>query len=186
MTAIDKTAEGFRVVSDATGPLDFDQVVVATGARDAARLIAQTDGVSSAQQALSGFEYYQAKVATHSDASFMPPNRKHWAVGNARYNGESADMTIWWGRNTGESVFASYVQDTLPEETHHVSSFWLPLETPRHFEAQAALAAVQGEGGLWFAGDYTRDIGSHEDAVVSAVAIAEKLAPDASRLAELG
>ena len=60
------------------------------------------------------------------------------------------------------------------------------METPRHFEAQASLEAGQGEGGLWFAGDYTRDIGSHEDAVVSAVAIAQKLAPDTTRLAELG
>ena len=101
VTAIVKTAEGFEVRSEATGALPFDQVIVATGARDAARLIAETDGVASAQRALSGFEYYQAQVATHSDPSWMPPNRKHWAVGNARYDGESADMTIWWGRNTG-------------------------------------------------------------------------------------
>jgi predicted NAD/FAD-binding protein len=185
VNAIRRTADGFEVVSAPTGPLPFDQVIVATGARDALNLIGDTEDTSSARHALSRFEYYQARVATHSDAGYMPPKRKHWAVGNVRYDGKSADMTIWWGRNSGESVFASYVQETLPEETHHVSSFWLPMETPAHFEAQETLAAVQGQGGLWFGGDYTRDIGSHEDAVVSAIAIAERLSPDSARLEQI-
>ena len=94
-------------------------------------------------------------------------------------------MTIWHGRNTGQSVFATYVQETLPEETHNLSVFWLPLETPRHFDGQNALKAVQGQQGLWFAGDYTQDIGSHEDAISSAISIAEKLAPKSARLAQI-
>ena len=32
---------------------------------------------------------------------------------------------------------------------------------------QAKLADMQGEGGLWVCGDYTQDIGGHEDAVAS-------------------
>jgi len=94
-------------------------------------------------------------------------------------------MTIWHGHRTGAPVFASYIQDKEPAETKHVSTFWLPMETPQHFEAQKALAAAQGEAGLWFAGDYTRDIGSHEDAVCSAIAVAEKLAPNSARLAQI-
>ncbi|HIA03407.1 MAG TPA: FAD-dependent oxidoreductase [Myxococcales bacterium] len=182
---IEKTDSGFIVDSAKTGPLPFDQVVVASGARDALALVSNTLGVEPALQALAKFEYYSARVATHSDDKYMPPNRSHWAVGNVRYDGQSADMTIWHGRNTGQSVFATYVQETLPEETHNLSVFWLPLETPRHFDGQNALKAVQGQQGLWFAGDYTQDIGSHEDAISSAISIAEKLAPKSARLAQI-
>jgi predicted NAD/FAD-binding protein len=183
--SVQKTDTGFRVTPAGQEPRDFDQVVVAAGARDAGKILADTQGIEAAKAALGKFEYYQAHVATHCDATYMPPKRSHWAVGNVRYEGKSADMTIWHGHRTGSPVFASYIQDKEPAETKHVSSFWLPMETPQHFEAQKALAAVQGEAGLWFAGDYTRDIGSHEDAVCSAIAVAEKLAPDCARLAQI-
>ena len=82
-------------------------------------------------------------------------------------------------------MFATYIQEEEPRETHHVSTFWLPLETPRHFASQRALAQVQGQAGLWCGGDYTRDIGSHEDAVCSAIEVARVLAPNSDRLRAL-
>jgi len=99
--------------------------------------------------------------------------------------GYGGDMTIWHGHRTSAPVFASYIQEDEPAETHNVSTFWLPMETPQHFEAQKTLVAVQGKDGLWFAGDYTRYIGSHEDAVCSAIAVAEKQAPNSAHLTDI-
>ncbi len=61
--------------------------------------------------------------------------------------------------------------------------------TPAYFRAQAALARHQGEGGLWFAGSYTRDIDSHESGVRSAIEVASRMlgrwSPPRTRLTHL-
>jgi predicted NAD/FAD-binding protein len=122
----------------------------------------------------------------------MPPRRDDWCVTHMTWDGHEADLTVWSGfpvPGTGKGpvdVFTSYVRPgEEPKELHHLSKFWLPLETPRHYESQKALAAVQGDDDLYFAGDYTNDIGSHEDAIVSAVRVADALVPDGKRLAAI-
>ena len=112
----------------------------------------------------------------------MPRDRKYWSVVNVRYTGGQSDATIWDGQRFGTDVFDSYIRhDELPNDVHHISRFNLPLETPDFFRAQANLATIQGQDRVWFAGDYTQDIGSHEDAVNSSVDIVAKLAPGSAR-----
>lgn len=169
-----------------------DALVVATGARDAARLLGGTTGVEAQRAALAQFEYYLAYVATHSDPRYMPARRRDWCVTNIIWDGKDADLTVWSGYRPPADprppmdLFTSYVRKgEAPRDLHHLSAFWLPLETPGHFRAQVALEAVQGADDLWFAGDYTRDIGSHEDAICSAIEVAARLAPGSERLAAL-
>ncbi len=169
-----------------------DALVVAAGAADAKKILTDTEGIEAAKAALDRFEYYTAFVATHSDPSYMPPNRKDWSVANVRWDGERADLTVWSGyRPPGDDrppvdLFTTYVAPgEEPKDMHHLSRFSLPLETPQHYEAQEDLRAAQGQSNLWFAGDYTQDIGSHEDAICSAIRVAEQLAPGSKRLAEI-
>jgi hypothetical protein len=104
-------------------------------------------------------------------------------VANLRYDGRDTRMTIWAKRPWGLPLFTTPVgTGPLPARSHHVSAFELPLLTPSHHRAQRALENVQGSAGLFFAGDWTRDIGSHEDAITSAMDAAASLAPDSARL----
>ncbi len=188
---VERTAQGFEVRT-AEGVQGVDRLVIAAGARDAARVLEGAQGLDRQKAALARFEYYLAHVATHSDPSYMPARRKDWCVTNIRWDGARSDLTVWSGFQLPKDprprfdLFTSYVDPgEQPRDTHHRSAFWLPLETPDHFAAQAGLAALQGEDGLHFAGDYTQDIGSHEDAICSAIRVAEALAPQAQRLLAL-
>lgn len=183
---LDKQVDGGWTLRDSQGRShEVDEVVCATGAGAAQSIFADVRGAEAARDALSGFTYYWARVATHSDASFLPPNRADWCVFNAMYDGESSDAHVWHGFATNQDVFASYIQDREPNDCHNISNFHLPLETPEHFRAQDRVAAIQGDEGLWFAGDWTQDIGSHEDAVCSAVDVCKRLAPESPNLALL-
>lgn len=193
-----KTKSGVRsVLPDSANPtvkvileneeeFEFDHVIITAGGRDAKMMVADAVGIDGAKAALAPLEYYKATVATHSDPSFMPKNRKDWSVVNVINKGLYADSTIWHGWDTDSNIFCSYLSPgDDPKDVHHISEWWLPCETPAFFKAQKDLAKVQGQGNVWFGGDYTRDIGSHEDALVSAVRIASKLAPDSARLKKM-
>lgn len=164
----------------------FDAVVLATGVGVARRLLAGCAGIDAVRAVLERFEVYTSRVATHSDPRLMPRHRSDWCVANLRYDGSESRMTVWAGHPWRLPVFTTPLGDAAPpSRTHHVSSFELPLLTPEHHRAQVALQAVQGAAGLHLAGDWTRDIGSHEDAVTSAIQAAEALAPASPRLAEI-
>lgn len=160
------------VYGDETDPDIFDHVVIAAGAPDAAKILEGNDEFAAVRGTLERFEYYTARVIAHSDLRLMPPDRRHWEGVNVMYNGRLSDVTIWDGWWSGEDVFDSvYYDDELPNNIHNISKFRVPLETPDFFANQPRLAAHQGDGNLWFAGDYSHDIGSHEDAIVSAVRV---------------
>lgn len=164
---------------------DFDRIVLATGARDAAAILKETPGLERTREVLSGFEYHTVRIATHSDPAFMPPDRTDWQVANIGTDGSWSWLTVWTGHEGGSDVFTSFILDREPRECHNVSTFHVPLITPDHYRAQGRLAGIQGEGGLYFAGDWTGDIGCHEDAVVSAIDACRHVDPQAPRLAEI-
>lgn len=178
-----RDTDGICVHDDTGQSHHVDHVVMACGARDARSILEASPGFEASRAAVQAFSYYKAQVATHSDPKFMPKNRRDWRVVNARYSGVAADMSTWEGWRNGTDVFRSYIQaGEEPAELHHVSTFWLPLVTPDHFRAQAGLQRVQGHNGLWFAGDYTQDIGGHEEAVRSAIDAVRRIDPGAARL----
>src|SRR5262249_36882091 len=69
-----------------------------------------------------------------------------------------------------------------PGACHHLSTFQLPLMTLEHHRAQDRLATIQGRANLHFAGDWTRDIGSHEDAVASSLEACRRMDPGLPRI----
>jgi predicted NAD/FAD-binding protein len=75
--------------------------------------------------------------------------------------------------------------EQLPEPLYALRTYWHPKINTRYFESQAALRRYQGRDNLWFAGVHTHDVDCHESAIVSAVKIAQRLAPETSRLKRL-
>jgi predicted NAD/FAD-binding protein len=176
---------GWNVIERDGRSESFDHVIVATGARDARTILADVSGLDETRRVLERFEYYAARVATHGDPSFMPPRREDWRVANVCWDGERSSLNIWVGRDRWHDLFTSYIGARVPDRCHHVSTFHLPLITPAFHAAQEDLGRLQGRDHLWFAGDWTRDIGCHEDAVVSAMRVCEALDPSSARLAAL-
>lgn len=185
ITGLTEREQGWTLHDQEGSQGDFDHVIVATGARDAATLLRQTPGLDSVRAVLDAFEYYTVRVATHSDPSLMPPARADWQVANIATDGVRPALTVWTGAQHGSSVFTSYIGEDEPRELHNVSTFHLPLILPAHYTAQARLASIQGQRRLHFAGDWTRDIGCHEDAVVSAIEACRRIDDQLPRLAEL-
>lgn len=181
------TATGKVKVKTASGrEFEFDKLIITAGAKDAQTILKDTQHIDEVQQALGQFEYYLATVCTHSDTGLMPPNRKDWSVVNVLNKGNHADTTIWDGWKTDTNVFSSYINEgDDPKNVHHVSEWWLPCETPAFFRAQKALEHVQGTHNIYFGGDYTRDIGSHEDAIDSAIENCKRIWPESERLGQL-
>lgn len=186
VTHLERLAGGGWTVVDGRGERrTFDHVVLAAGARDAARILADVPGLDATRQVLASFEYYTVRIATHGDRWFMPANPRDWCVANLNWDGRLANLTVWSGLPDNAPIFTSYVGEREPERVDHVSTFHLPLPTPNHYRAQGRLAGRQGADGLSFAGDWTHDFGSHEDAIVSAMNVCQRLSPSASRLAAL-
>lgn len=175
------------IVYTGDGSYTFDKVIITGGARDAAMMLKGSEDYGRAYGILDDFKYYKATLATHSDLSYMPPDRQDWSIVNVTFCGIHSYATIWHGSKTGTDIFCSYVNPdhAFPAHLHHVSEWWLPCETPQFYELQKELSAVQGLKGVYFGGDYTHDIGSHEDAILSAVRAVEKIDPECERLIRL-
>ncbi len=180
--ALNRKAKGIELVDHEGNTHLYDHVITTCGAKDTTKILSNSAGFEKRKEIVEGMEYYLAHVASHSDRSYMPPARHDWAICNVRYTGDRADATIWDGWHSGEDVFDSYIDINKeePKGCVNISGFWLPVENPKFFRQQAKLAETQGEGGLWICGDYTQDIGGHEDAVASAHDAVEAIeGPDA-------
>lgn len=181
------TATGKVKVKTTSGrEFEFDKLIITAGAKDAGLMLKDTQHMDGVKYVLGQFQYYKATICTHSDTAFMPPHRKDWSVVNVLNKGKHSDATIWDGWNTDQNVFDSYINEgDDPKRVHHISEWWLPCETPEFFRAQKALEQVQGTHNIYFGGDYTRDIGSHEDAIDSAIEACRRIWPESGRLREL-
>lgn len=164
----------------------FDQIVLATSAADASRLLTTLEGCEAVAQRLGKIEYFETKIAVHGDSRWMPAQPRHWSLVNVRAGAPSSALTIWkpW---RGRSLFRSWVTyaPDLPDPLYALETFVHPKPNRAYFETQAYLETVQGHNQLWLAGMYTQDVDVHESAIRSAVHIARRLAPDAPRLRQL-
>ena len=166
---------------------EFDTLVLATNARQAAQLLAETEGTEAVRQQLSQIEYFKTTIAVHGDARLMPADRRHWSVVNIRHDGRHSSNTVWKGWRSRTLVFKSWVtyEAHLPAPLYGLATYDHPKVNARYFEAQRNLLRGQGQDRLWLAGMYMHDVDCHESAILSAVNVARQLAPRSARLAQL-
>jgi predicted NAD/FAD-binding protein len=164
-----------------------DHVILATSAWAARKLLAGVEGAEEVCQILGQIGYFPTTIAVHGDARLMPADRKHWSVVNTRFDGRYSANTIWKSWKSRAPVFRSWVtfEPERPEPLYAWAQFEHVKVDAGYFEAQRRLAAVQGREHVWLAGAYVHDLDSHESAVLSAVAVARRLAPQAARLRQL-
>lgn len=175
--ALHRSGEQLVVQERSGARSDFDQIIVAAPAFTAAALVEDLPGTDRLLAVLREFEYSPTTVVVHSDRRHLPAARAAWSEHNVSYDGLRCTSTLWVGSRAGVDVFKTYVEDqaAMPAQVHANYTYHHPVTTPEHFRLQSRLAALQGQGGLWFAGGYTQGIDSHESGVGSAVAVARRL-----------
>jgi predicted NAD/FAD-binding protein len=153
---------------------NFDTVVFATHAPVTARILKMTD--ADEIEILSSFQVEPNTAILHQDAKMMPTQRRCWSA----WNVFAADS------NSGAKASLTYFLNLL-QPLGKVGNYFLTLNPNRKMDsivrefeydhprfdlkairAQSRLAEIQGRGGVYFAGAWTR-YGFHEDGLLSGV-----------------
>jgi predicted NAD/FAD-binding protein len=165
----------------------FDRLICATNAYEAHKLLQELPQLQEQCTVLQLFEYLASTLAVHGDHRYMPTDKKYWCNSNVEYNGTNSSLTIYNHWQLGPPIFRSWLMPGFPqpEPVYAVEHFFHAKPTVNYFKAQELLAPLQGRDSVWFAGMYTTGIDSHESAILSAINIAQKLAPGSERLASL-
>jgi predicted NAD/FAD-binding protein len=159
----------------------FDHIVVATHADEALGLLADPSAEESAL--LGAWRYEENEAVLHSDETVMPGPSRAWASWNVvRANApetESVSVTYHMNRlqrlQTNRNYFVSLNQsqriadETIVDQT----VFTHPQYTLESMATQPRLKDMNGSSNTWFCGSYF-GYGFHEDAVRSAVDVAER------------
>jgi predicted NAD/FAD-binding protein len=180
--------DGVYQVQDSAGRTHVaDHVVLALPPYAAGPLVGQLAGTAQIVSTYTRFNYIPARVAIHTDPTYMPVNRRDWSGFNVLTDGPWCEPSMWFGAFRDVDVYKSWVSHRaeLPRETIATFDYLHAHETPDLARAQTALGAVQGDQGLWFAGTHMTDVASQESALVSAIEVAKRLAPGSTNLARV-
>jgi len=183
VTSIARTPAGV-IVRDCRGGVErFDEVVVATHADEALRLV---ESPAARERALLGaFAYSRNHAVLHCDASLMPRRRRTWSawnyVGGSGPGSQAApSITYWMNRLQGlpedAPLFVSLNPQRAPDPAKVIRTeiYGHPIFDAAAMQAQRQLWSLQGEGGLWWCGAYF-GAGFHEDGLQAGLAVAEAL-----------
>jgi len=171
------------VGSQKDGIREFDQVVIATHADQALRLLNAPE--PQERNLLGAISYSTNRTLLHRDARLMPKRRRVWSSWNYmqfRGVGSVAPLcvTYWMNKLQGipdtDPLFVTLNPAIEPEERLllHEYKYEHPQFDSDAMAAQDGLWPLQGVGGIWFCGSYF-GYGFHEDALQSGLAVAEAL-----------
>ncbi len=184
-------------ISEADGTsAQYDMLVMATDATTASQLLSSIPETLNVRTLLNQIEYFHTTIAIHGDTRFLPPKSKDWGVVNVRYDGINSALSIhkeWLSPSS--PVIKSWLtfnvlapgqeSNPMPDPLYALVYYIHPKTTLQYYQVQKSIGMVQGERNLWFAGYWTWDNDSHESAIMSAVRVAQSLAPGSTRLIQL-
>ncbi|BCO30821.1 NAD/FAD-binding protein [Thiohalobacter sp. COW1] len=162
---------------------NFDQVVLACHADEAWAML--SPGLRAARAPLAGFRYQENQAVLHSDSRLMPRLRRVWSAWNYRSEVDTSGsravcVTYWMNRlqrlDNPQPYFVTLnpLQEPAPETVHARMVYHHPVYDSEALRRQPQLQSLQGRDGLWLCGSYF-GYGFHEDALRSAVEVADRL-----------
>jgi len=174
VTRVRRDGRGVIITDDSGREVSFDQVILACHAPRALALLADADGE---ERALLGAIRYRANKAwLHRDPRLMPRRGSAWGswnyvTGNPDKTGPY--VTYWMNNLQGidptRPLFVSLNSPPPdPALTFGVWDYDHPQFDGPALAAQRRFGAIQGRGGVWYAGAWL-GYGFHEDAVTSGV-----------------
>lgn len=179
--AIRRTATGVQIVDTSGAVSMFDQVVVATHADVALRLLAHP---SLQERVLLGsFRYSDNDAVLHCDPALMPRRRRVWSGWNyltGANGGQKPAVTYWMNRlqgldpNRPAFVTLNPHREIAPRSVYARIGYRHPMLEAQAVLAQRELWSLQGVQNTWFCGAYF-GAGFHEDGLQAGLAVAESL-----------
>lgn len=173
--------QGIVLELDGSPPERYDSVVIATHADEALGLLA--DPSEEERDALGTWSYSRNRTVLHTDASLLGPKRRLWAAWNYRRRTTSQPsspvaITYYMNRLQNLTARKDYFvtlncgDQIDPKQVVYEVEYTHPVYTPDSPKSQAAIRALNGRRNTYFCGAYMR-YGFHEDAVISALQVAE-------------
>jgi predicted NAD/FAD-binding protein len=172
---IKRDEEGIEIIFEDQHGRRFDEVVIAAHADQALKLL--LDPGHEEKRLLGCWKYNRSRTFLHTDESVMPPIAKVWSSWNfKRIDGTKTALTYHMNRLQGlKSEHQYFVSLDLPNEPKGIIAeinYEHPMYTREASSLRSDLEKLNGEKNTWFAGSYFGN-GFHEDAVRSAVRVAE-------------
>lgn len=182
--SVSRGEQGITVHS-ARGAEQFDKLVFATHAPQALSLL---DAPTPQETAILGaMRTAPNRMVLHSDPRLMPRRRKAWAswnyvtAGDTPATGRPISLSYWMNRlqplQTQHPLIVTLNPEIEPDSVHDEAQFAHPQFDDAAIQAQAQLPDIQGTGGVYYAGAWTR-YGFHEDGLLSALRVAQHLGVD--------
>jgi predicted NAD/FAD-binding protein len=172
---VEVTAEGME-------PRRFDDVVIATHADQALRILA--DASPQEQRILKNFRYNRNEAVLHSDPALMPSRRKVWSSWNYAAQTQGArnkvSVTYWMNSLQGLAgktqlfVTLNPLVEPAAGSVFKREMYEHPVFDVAALRAQERLWSLQGVRNTWFCGAYF-GAGFHEDGLQAGLAVAEEL-----------
>ncbi len=180
--AVDPGPSGVIVASD-RGVERFDAAVLACHTDQALRMI--TRPTAGERRVLGAIGYERNRAVLHTDTRLLPRRKALWSSWNyigAQHGSGGRPVGVSYLINKLQPVpFTQPVVVTLnppitPDPRRVIAEFDYehPVFGPEATAAQAALAGIQGERGLWFCGAWAGN-GFHEDGLQAGLAVANSL-----------
>ncbi|HSU42249.1 MAG TPA: FAD-dependent oxidoreductase [Polyangiaceae bacterium] len=172
-------------VATAAGSEHFDHVVLACHADQALALVAEPSALE--RELLSAFPYQPNVAVLHCDERLMPRRRRVWSSWNVHLDDEGVDgacITYWLNSlqslPTTKNYFVTLNRSHAIDPAKVLARFDYahPVFTLASVAAQARHDELIDHRGISYAGAYFRN-GFHEDGVVSALRVCERLASSA-------
>jgi predicted NAD/FAD-binding protein len=184
-TQVSRNPQGGFDIQCANGQaLHVDDLVFASSGPNTLDLVATLPGTAAQQAALQGIEFSDARLAIHTDPIYASPSTEYRSFFNAEIQNGFCEASMWMANvlpglpsQVASKVWKSWIthRPQQPAQILTQTQFRHMVPTPATLHAQRNLRAMQGEGGLWFAGGYTRPFDSQETALVSAIDVTQHL-----------
>lgn len=181
--SVTRETPGLRV-THAEGSEVFDQIVLACHSDQALKILGYT-ATDGQREILSAIRYQPNRAVLHTDPRLLPRDRKLWSAWNyfagSGEPGEQPVSVSYLINKLQPLPFKTPVVVTLnparePESSHVIAEFDYahPVFDVRAIAAQARLADVQGDNGIWLCGAWG-SYGFHEDGLKSALRVVNGL-----------
>jgi uncharacterized protein len=183
VTGVRRLPDGGVLLNTAHGSERFDAVVLAAHSDQSLRLL--DDASPAERQILGAIGYHRNRALLHTDVALLPQRRRAWAAWNYEHGGgghESQAVCLHYLLNKLQPlpwqqplvVSLNPVREPDASQVLGEYDYAHPVFDRAATAAQQRLGEIQGQGGLWFCGAWTR-YGFHEDGLLSGLRVAQRL-----------
>jgi predicted NAD/FAD-binding protein len=160
--------------------IKFDRVVFATHAPITRKILRMDNSLE--KEILGSFHTEPNRAVLHQDPKSMPKQKRCWSAWNIWACGNEGpgkiNLTYHLNRlqhlNSTQEYFLTLNPSRKAHHVHREFDYAHPRFDQSAIKAQSRLEEIQGRGGVYFAGAWTRH-GFHEDGLLSAVKVAQAM-----------